>query len=66
MHPALTEAGPYVVLLVELPDADGVRMVGNLVGDPLQLVRIGAPVTAVFEHHNDGRPPYTLVHWRCA
>jgi hypothetical protein len=41
-------------------------MVGNLVGDPLQLVRIGAPVTAVFEHHNDGQPQYTLVHWRCA
>ena len=66
VHPALAEAGPYVVVLVELPHADGIRMVGNLVGDPGQTVRIGAPVRAVFEHHNDSEPAYTLVHWRFA
>ncbi len=64
MHPALKDAGPYVVVLVELPHAGGVRMIGNLVGDPHQDVRIGAPVEAVFEHHEDGPSPYTLVHWR--
>ena len=34
VHPALQNALPYVVVLVELPDAGNVRMVGNLLGDP--------------------------------
>ena len=63
VHPALKEACPYVVVLVELPDAGNVRMVGNLVGDPEQEVEIGAAVEAVFEDH-DGDSPYTLVQWR--
>lgn len=63
VHPALAEACPYVVVLVELPHADGVRMVGNLLGDPHAPVVIGAEVEAVFEDH-DGDRPYTLVQWR--
>jgi uncharacterized OB-fold protein len=66
VHPALKEAGPYVVVLVELPHAGGIRMLGNLLGDPQQPVRIGAPVVAVFEPHDDAQAPYTLVHWRSA
>ena len=34
VHPALRGQRPYVVVLVELPQAGGVRMVGNLLGDP--------------------------------
>ncbi len=64
MHPALKDAPPYVAVLVELPEAGNVRMIGNLLGDPRQEVRIGAPVEAVFEHHQDATPPYTLVQWR--
>lgn len=64
VHPALKEAGPYIIVIVELPHAGGVRMLGNLLGDPLQAVKIGAPVEAVFEHHNDSDPPFTLVQWR--
>jgi uncharacterized protein len=64
VHPALVDAVPYVVALVELPQADGVRVVGNLIGDPLVDVAIGAAVTAVFEDHDDAAHPYTLVHWR--
>ena len=41
-----------------------VRMIGNLLGDPMQTVRIGTPVEAVFEAHEDTTPPFTLVHWR--
>ena len=63
VHPALTHTVPYVVALVELPHADGVRVVGNLVGDPLVDVPIGSPVVAVFEDHDDADVPYTLVHW---
>ena len=64
VHPALVENGPYVVVLVELPDADDVRMIGNLLGDPLAPVEIGSEVEAVFEDHDEGQPPYTLVQWR--
>ena len=63
VHPALTDHGPYVVVLVELPEADGIRMVGNLVGDPTQPVAIGAEVTPVFEDHPGAEPPFTLVQW---
>ena len=64
VHPALVGQKPYVVVLVELPEAGNVRMIGNLVGDPMQAVEIGAPVEAVFEPHDDATPPYTLVHWK--
>ena len=66
VHPALRDHGPYVVVLVELPHAGGIRMVGNLLGDPRQDVRIGAAVEAVFEPHDDAKTPFTLVHWRLA
>jgi uncharacterized OB-fold protein len=64
VHPALKEQGPYVVVLVELPQAGGIRMLGNLLGPPLQEVRIGAAVEAVFEPHDDTEPPFTLVQWK--
>jgi uncharacterized OB-fold protein len=64
VHPALVGQKPYVVVLVELSEAGNVRMIGNLVGDPMQAVEIGAPVEAVFEPHDDATPPYTLVHWK--
>ena len=60
VHQALAGHGPYMVVLVELPEYGNVRMVGNLLGDPRQEVRIGAPVAAVFEPHE----AYTLVQWR--
>ncbi|MFU8815597.1 MAG: Zn-ribbon domain-containing OB-fold protein [Pseudomonadales bacterium] len=64
VHPALEQHGPYLVVLVELPQADHVRLVGNLLGDPHQPVRIGGAVEGVFEHHPDGEPPYTLLQWQ--
>jgi uncharacterized protein len=65
VHPALKDRCPYLAVLVELPQAGNVRMVGNLLGDPLQEVRIGAQVDGVFEHHADAAPPYSLLQWRC-
>lgn len=64
VHPVLREAVPYLVVLVELPHVGGVRMVGNLLGDPLQEVHIGDEVEATFEDHDDVEPPFTLVQWR--
>ena len=63
-HAALKGYGPYIAVLVELPHAGGIRMVGNLLGDPKQEVKIGAPVEAVFEPHEETNPPFTLVQWR--
>jgi uncharacterized OB-fold protein len=61
VHRALASATPYVVALVELPQAGGVRMIGNLVGgEP----KVGARVRAVFEDHLDADAPYTLVQWK--
>lgn len=64
VHPALKDHGPYLVVLVEFPDSDAIRMVGNLVGDPLQDVRIGSEVEPVFEDHAAEDDAYTLVQWR--
>lgn len=61
VHPALKDFGPYLIVLVELPDAGNVRMVGNLLGDPHQDVVIGSEVEAVYEDHEGGQ---TLVQWR--
>lgn len=63
VHPALQTAVPYIAVLVELPDAGNVRMVGNLLGDREQPVEIGSEVEAVFEDHGDGEEGYTLVQW---
>jgi uncharacterized OB-fold protein len=66
VHAALKSQGPYIIVLVELHEAGNVRMIGNLLGDPKQRVKIGAPVKAVFEDHNDGDLRYTLVQWELA
>ena len=59
VHPALKGRIPYLVVLVELPDAGNVRLVGNLLGDPLQDVRIGDDVDVVWEDHDE----VTLPQW---
>ena len=60
VHPALRGACPYIVAVVELPDAGKVRMVGNLLCDPMQSPLFDSDVEAVFEDH----PEATLVQWR--
>ena len=63
-HAALRNHGPYIAVLVELPDAGSVRMVGNLLGNPMQPVSIGADVDGVFEHHTGPGTPCSLLQWR--
>jgi uncharacterized OB-fold protein len=63
-HAALKQHGPYLAVLVELLHAGGVRMIGNLLGDPRQPVVIGDPVKGVFEHHPEADLPYSLLQWR--
>jgi uncharacterized OB-fold protein len=66
VHPALAQRGAYLAVLVEFPDAGNIRMVGNLLGDASQTVRIGSPVNAVFEHHPDAAVPHTKLQWQLA
>jgi len=63
-HAALKQHCPYLAVLVELPHAGDVRMIGNLLGDPMQNVDVGAEVKGVFEHHSDADSPYSLLQWR--
>ena len=60
-HPALRQALPYLVVLVELADTDGVRVIGNLLGAADEEVAIGDAVEAVFERVDDA---VTLLHFR--
>lgn len=64
VHPALKSAVPYLVVLVELEEPKTVRLIGNLLGDPLQPVSIGAEVVGEFEHHTTSEPAFSLLQWR--
>jgi uncharacterized OB-fold protein len=66
VHPALKGATPYLAVLVELPQAGGIRMLGNLLGDPMRNIATGTEVQGVFEHHRNGAHPYSLLNWRLA
>lgn len=66
VHPALKDRGPYTVVMVELPHAGGIRMIGNLLEPDDQDVRIGAAVRGVFEPHDDAPTPFTLLQWQYA
>lgn len=66
VHPVLKLHGPYLAVVVDLPHAGGLRMLGNLLGDPLQTVAIGAAVVGVYEHHAAADEPFSLLHWRVA
>lgn len=65
-HPSLLAHGPYLVVLVELPHAGHIKMLGNLLGDPMQEVVIGASVRGIYEHHVETDLPYTLIQWEIA
>lgn len=60
-HPSVKDKVPYNIAIVELPDADHIRMVGNLVDVPEDEIEIGMPVEVTFEDISDG---VTLPQWR--
>jgi uncharacterized OB-fold protein len=57
MNPSFADSVPYTVGMIEL--REGLRMVGEMAADA-EDVRIGQPVTAVFEPLT---PEVTLVRW---
>jgi uncharacterized OB-fold protein len=52
--PQVATALPYVVAVVELADAGGVRLVSNVVDIDPELVSIGLAVTVVWDDVSDG------------
>lgn len=61
--PAFAERAPLTIVLVELEEGDGLRIVGNWTGEDPAALAIGAPVEVVFE---DVTPDVTLPQWRAA
>lgn len=58
------ERYPIVVVIVELPDADGTHIVSNMVDCDPEVLEIGMPVEVVFEDVTDEitLPKFRLVH----
>jgi uncharacterized protein len=54
--PEFADRLPYVVALVEFPDAPGVRLVTNLVDVPHEAIRIGMKVKPILPAGNDSCP----------
>jgi uncharacterized OB-fold protein len=52
---------PYTIVLVDLDDAPGVRLLGHLPGSP--DLRVGMPMQVRFEERPDGA---TLPNWEPA
>ena len=63
VRPQLVDTVPYLAVVVELPQAGGVRLIGNLLGDGHESVQCGAAVRGVYEDH-EGEPVYTLLQWQ--
>jgi hypothetical protein len=51
--PAMAEAVPFVIAVVELEDAPGARMVSNVVGCAVEDVRIGMAVQVAWDDIDD-------------
>ncbi len=63
VHPAVTDRVPYNFVVVELPDAGNVRMVGNLVGEADADIVIGMSVAVTWEDITDD---VALPQWQRA
>jgi len=63
VHPALRGHDPFNVVVVELPDAGNVRMVGNVLDCPNDQMYVGMPVEVTWDDVNEN---VTLPLWRPA
>ena len=64
VHELLADAVPYNIVVVELDDHPGVRIVGNVVGRPKNDLAIGARVVGEFTEPLGSDPPVRLLQWR--
>jgi uncharacterized OB-fold protein len=62
-HPALKSRTPYNVILVELDDAPGVRLVSNAINADKDNLAIGAPVAIAWDELDNGvvLPRFSLM-----
>lgn len=60
-HPAFQAEAPYVFAMIQLEE--GPKMVSNVVGCPIEQVKVDMPVIAVFD---DVTPEVSLVKFRPA
>lgn len=54
IFPEMEACVPYVPALVELPDADNLRLITNIVDTPLDEIVVGMPVGVVWDERADG------------
>jgi uncharacterized protein len=54
VHPALMESLPFNVVLVEFPDAPGVRLVSNVIDTEPAELKVGMAVQVVWEDLDNG------------
>jgi uncharacterized OB-fold protein len=62
--PELAGKVPFVTVVVELPDAGGVRLVGILLGDDSVDPRIGDPVDGVIQPGCELTGGAAVLRWR--
>lgn len=55
--PAFASQLPFVIALIELEDAPGMRMLTNIVDTDPASVRVGLPVEVTFEDHGEWALP---------
>ena len=55
--PGLADALPIVIGVVELPDTNGCRLIGDVVGCPPEVVEIGMPVALEWYDVDEGSVP---------
>ncbi len=62
-HPALNEAVPYWIAVVEFPEMQNVRLLTNLIDMGETEVRIGMPLSLVWEEPQPGKvlPRFTVA-----
>ena len=63
-HPALTDRVPFNIISVELVDAPGIRMIGNLVDATYEEIHIGMDVRVCWEDHPEA--DITVPRWQRA
>jgi hypothetical protein len=54
VHPALMESLPFNVVLVEFPEAPGVRLVSNVIDTEPHELKVGMAVQVVWEDLDNG------------
>ncbi len=55
IHPAAVDKVPYVVVIVELNEQPGLRMISNLIDVDHDQIDFDAPVEVMFERHPSGQ-----------